>query len=251
MANEKKSDYAEIASLLMQSGDVGEKQLKHAERIRAKAERERLKIMRKTRMSLAWSIALLMFLIPAAHAEQVVLPLTLDHQLLTSLVIKDTFTGKNHSASIVGSPGDCTYIGISEPKFTTAGSFLQLEMRLSLRLGTELGTECLVPLEWQGYITLVQQPVFDNQTFSLAFRTVDSKLYNLNPAAAVPSPGCSGTSPSPACWNTSAGCGSISRRRSARCATFSRRSFTKRPARRPRPCWTACGAGTSRSRRMG
>ena len=131
-------------------------------------------------MSLAWSIALLMFLVPAAHAEQVILPLTLDHRLLTSLVIKDTFTGRNHSAAIVGSPGDCMYIGLSEPKFTTAGSFLQLEMRLSLRLGTELGTECLVPLEWQGYITLVQQPVFDNQTLSLAFRTVDSKLYNLN-----------------------------------------------------------------------
>lgn len=132
------------------------------------------------RLSLAMSLAALLLVVVTAHAEQVVLPLTLDHRLLTSLIIKDTFTGKNHSASLVGSPGDCTYIGISDPKFTTAGNFLQLEMRLSLRLGTELGGECLVPVEWKGYITLVQQPVFDNQSLSLAFRTVDSKLYTLD-----------------------------------------------------------------------
>ncbi len=137
----------------------------------------------KSRLSWAARLSLvsLLLLFPlAARAEQVSLPLTLDHRLLTSLVIKDTFTGKNQSAAIVGGPGECIYIGLSEPRFTTAGSFLQLEMRLSIRLGTELGAECLVPLEWQGYVTLVQQPVFDNQSLALAFRTVDSKLYNLN-----------------------------------------------------------------------
>lgn len=36
MVNEKKSEYGEIASLLLQSGVVSEKQLKHAERIRGK-----------------------------------------------------------------------------------------------------------------------------------------------------------------------------------------------------------------------
>ena len=134
---------------------------------------------------LSWSaravlISVLLLFPLAAGAEQVTLPLTLDHRLLTSLVVKDTFTGRNQSAAIVGGPGECTYIGLSEPKFTTAGSFLQLEMRLSIRLGTQLGPECLVPLEWQGYVTLVQQPVFDNQSLALAFRTVDSNLYNLN-----------------------------------------------------------------------
>jgi hypothetical protein len=131
------------------------------------------------------SVLLLLLLASAGRAEQVVLPLTLDYKLLTSLIKREAFPGKNATAAIVGRPGDCTYLGISEPKFSAAGKFVRLEMRLAVRVGTELGRECLVPVEWQGYLTLLQQPVFDGRTFSLSFRTVDSNLSTLSrqPAA--------------------------------------------------------------------
>jgi hypothetical protein len=122
------------------------------------------------------SVLLLLLLASAGQAEQVVLPLTLDYKLLTSLITREAFPGKNASAAIVGRPGDCTYLGISEPNFSAAGKFVRLEMRLAIRVGTELGRECMVPVEWQGYLTLLQQPVFDGRTFSLSFRTVDSSL---------------------------------------------------------------------------
>ncbi len=131
------------------------------------------------------SVLLLLLLASAGRAEQVVLPLTLDYKLLTSLIKREAFPGNNSTAAIVGRLGDCTYLGISEPKFSAAGKFVRLEMRLAIRVGTELGRECLVPVEWQGYLTLLQQPVFDGRTFSLTFRTVDSSLSTLSrqPAA--------------------------------------------------------------------
>lgn len=115
-----------------------------------------------------------------ARAEQVTLPLTLDFKLLTSLIVREAFPGKNQTAAIVGRPGECMYLGISEPKFSSAGKNVRLDMRLAIRLGTGVGGECLVPVEWQGYLTLVQQPVFDGRTFSLGFRTIDSSLSSLN-----------------------------------------------------------------------
>ncbi len=135
--------------------------------------------------SSAVSLLLLLLLASGGRAEQVVLPLTVDYHVLTSIVRKEAFPGNNSSAAIVGRPGDCTYLVISEPKFSTAGKLVRLEMGLAIRVGTELGGECLVPVEWQGYLTLLQQPVFDGRTFTLTFRTVDSSLSTLSrqPAA--------------------------------------------------------------------
>ncbi len=125
-----------------------------------------------------WVMVLL--LTPAARAQQVVLPMTLDFKLLTSLMVREAFPGKNNSAAIVGRPGECTYLGISEPKFSAAGKNVRLDVRLVIRLGTEMAGECLVPVEWQGYLSLIQQPVFDSRTFTLGFRTVDSSLSTLS-----------------------------------------------------------------------
>ncbi len=127
-----------------------------------------------------YSWLLVLLLVPAAKAQRVVLPMTLDYKLLTSLIVREAFPGKNNSAAIVGRPGECTYLGISEPKLSAAGKNVRLDMKLAVRLGTDLTGECLVPVEWQGYLSLVQQPVFDGQTFILGFRTIDSSLSTLS-----------------------------------------------------------------------
>ena len=116
----------------------------------------------------------------SGYAEVAVLPLTLDHKLLTSLLLRNSFSGNDHSAAIVGSPGDCNSVRISEPHFSSAGELLRLEMRLEIRAGTQLGDNCLVPVQWQGYLELLQQPILDDRTFSLSFRTVDSNLRTLS-----------------------------------------------------------------------
>jgi hypothetical protein len=137
--------------------------------------------MKYIALALLW----LVLAVSSALAEEVVLPLTLDHKLLTSLLLENGFPENDHSAAIVGSPGDCTYIEISDPQFSAAEKLLRLELRLDIRLGTQLGDTCLAPVEWHGYLELLQEPVFDGRTFSLSFRTVDSSLLTLSRAPAT------------------------------------------------------------------
>jgi hypothetical protein len=125
----------------------------------------------------------LLWLVLAASpglAVDVVLPLTLDHRLLTSLLLRNVFVGDEQSAEVVGKPGDCTYVRISEPNLSAAEKLLRLEVKLDIRVGTQLGETCLAPLEWHGYLELLQQPIFDGRTFSLSFQTVDSSLLTLS-----------------------------------------------------------------------
>ena len=133
-------------------------------------------------------VSALCWLFMVAHsalAEEVVLPLTLDHKLLTSLLQHNGFSGQDQQAMIAGGPEDCTQVSLSRPKFTSAGKLLRLEMRLDIRLGTSLGEKCLTPVEWHGFIVLLQQPLFNGQTFSLSLATIDSSLFTLSRQPAV------------------------------------------------------------------
>ena len=136
--------------------------------------------MQKLMNCIALALFWLILSASSGFAVDVVLPITLDHKLLTSLLLRSSFPDADHSASILRTSGDCTYVRISEPQFSSAGKLLRLEMRLDIRVGTELVDTCLAPLEWHGYLELLQQPIFDSQAFSLSFRTVDSSLLTLS-----------------------------------------------------------------------
>ncbi len=136
--------------------------------------------MQKLMKCIALTVFWLILSATSGFAVDVVLPLTLDHKLLTSLLLQRSFPDADRSASILRTSGDCTYLRIAEPQFLPAGKLLRLEMRLDIRVGTEMGDTCLVPVEWHGYLELLQQPIFDSQTFSLSFRTVNSSLLTLS-----------------------------------------------------------------------
>ncbi len=121
----------------------------------------------------------------AAAAQPVVLPLTLDHQLLAGLVRATAFTGPGQSVALVGGPTDCTSLSLAEPRFSSAAGLLRLESKISIRLGTEVGEKCLFPMAWQGYLELFQQPLFAADSFQLSLRTVDSRLLGSNREPAV------------------------------------------------------------------
>ncbi len=125
-------------------------------------------------------VLLVFFVVSPAYAENVIIPLSLDNTLLTTLLRQSAFTEVGRSATIVGKPGDCIYLRVSEPRFSSVGGLLRLEVRLLIRLGSEFGESCLVPVEWEGYLQLFQKPVIDKRTFKLSLQTVDSTLLTLS-----------------------------------------------------------------------
>lgn len=116
-----------------------------------------------------------------AAAGKVALPLTLDYKLLTSLLVRTGYVGSDLDALITGTESDCVHIRISQPQYSTAqNGLMRLEMKLFVRVGTPFQDQCFVPAEWQGYLVLYQQPLFDGKNFSLSFKTVESELFDLN-----------------------------------------------------------------------
>jgi hypothetical protein len=133
--------------------------------------------------SLKFLVPALLWLVLSASsgfAVDVVLPLTLDHRLLTSLLLRNGHFDEDRRATIVGAPGDCSYVRISAPKFSSAEKLLRLEVQLDIRAGKQLGDVCFAPLEWHGYLVLLQRPIFDGRNFVLSFQTVDSHLLTLS-----------------------------------------------------------------------
>lgn len=121
-----------------------------------------------------------LFVLPASlYGKDVILPITLDYKLLTTLLRQSTFTGPDNTAMLVGDESECVQVKVSEPAYSVSGDLLRLEMGLYVKFGTIVGDNCFLPVEWEGYISLLQQPVFESDKFSLSFRTVDSKLYTM------------------------------------------------------------------------
>lgn len=113
----------------------------------------------------------------AALAETVALPVTIDYPLLRRLVVEQSFPGPDESALVVDEAGGCTRIEISRPEFSPEREYLRLRCRLKFRVGVGLAGRCLNPVDWQGYIELVQQPHLSKGDWRLGFTTLESRLF--------------------------------------------------------------------------
>jgi len=132
----------------------------------------------KTIRSIIIVMCLTLFFNGSVFAKTVVLPLTLDYQLLESLVIHSAFTEPDHSIVLMNEENDCISIRISEPKFQQENSYVRFETKIHLNAGTSYGDNCLMPVEWKGYLALIQEPKIDGKNWNLSFVTKDSILYN-------------------------------------------------------------------------
>ncbi len=120
----------------------------------------------------------------ASRAATVTLPLTIDYPLLRSLVVKTAFTDPGSSALLVDEENGCWEIRISEPQFSEEKGMLRFETRVHVTAGMPAFGQCILPVEWEGYLVLLQVPRVSSR-WVLAFDIVDSAVYDRNhqPAA--------------------------------------------------------------------
>ncbi len=112
-----------------------------------------------------------------ASTETVSLPLSIDYQLLKSIVIKTAYTDQGQTAILLNENGGCMKVTISEPSFREESSQILFETKVHVVAGTYILNNCVMPIEWEGYLVLVQKPIVDSK-WNLSFHTVDSTLYD-------------------------------------------------------------------------
>jgi hypothetical protein len=112
-----------------------------------------------------------------ASTKTVSLPLSIDYQLLKSIVIKTAYTDQGQTAILVNENGGCTKITISEPSVREENSQILFETKVHVVAGTYILNNCVMPIEWEGFLALVQKPIVDSK-WNLSFHTVDYALYD-------------------------------------------------------------------------
>jgi transcriptional regulator NrdR family protein len=117
------------------------------------------------------------FLTSKVLAKTVSLPLSIDYQLLKSIVIKTSFTKPDQSTILMEDNDGCLKIVISEPRFSEKNSHLLFETKIYIHTGIHLFDRCLVPIDWEGYLLLIQKPRINAQ-WIMSFHTIDSILYD-------------------------------------------------------------------------
>jgi len=119
-----------------------------------------------------------LFLLPAKAipGTTVSLPITIDYQLLRSLVIYTAFTDPDQTATVLNVNNGCRKITISNPRFTMKNSHIQFETKVHVRAGTYQKNKCTKPVKWEGYLLLIQDPKIEDKEWTLSFDTIDSVL---------------------------------------------------------------------------
>jgi len=121
-------------------------------------------------------IAVLIFSSPT-FAKTVSLPITIDYPLLGLIIKNSVFTDPGETAVVIDENDSCQKITLSAPQTADEGKFVRLKTRVKARAGAYLFNKCVAPIEWEGYIEVVQEVRFDDD-WVLRFHTSDSRLYN-------------------------------------------------------------------------
>lgn len=125
-------------------------------------------------------LAALIFFSPLqvhASTETVSLPLSIDYQLLKSIIIKTAYTDEGQTAMLLNENDGCQKITISKPIIRQENALLLFETKIHVVAGTYILNSCVLPIEWEGYLALLQKPIVD-RNWNLSFETVDSILYD-------------------------------------------------------------------------
>jgi hypothetical protein len=135
---------------------------------------------RNTRQRLLCLLCLLFCLAsPAlARAETVSLPISLDYPLLRDMVAKQSFKKPGETATVLDEMGGCTLIEMSRPQVEPEREFLRMRCAIKVRVGVSVAGSCLNPVDWRGYIELVQRPHLSARDWEMGFDTLESRLFN-------------------------------------------------------------------------
>ena len=119
----------------------------------------------------------LFFFSPLCNAKEVRIPISLDYQLLRTLIVQSSYTGPDGTAQLVNEGDGCIALILSEPGFSGGENVVNFSSDVFLHAGTPVGGSCLMPLKWEGSIEIVQRPKLNNETWDLTFETVETKFY--------------------------------------------------------------------------
>ncbi len=131
------------------------------------------------------ALALFFFASELAVAREVPLPLRFDNALVEKLLVEQLFTGPNRSLVALKDGSGCNYLILSDPVLSGADGLLRIRSAARGRVATAIGSQCLVLLDWTGFVETDQRAELERGRPRVRFRTVDSRLLDDDGAPAT------------------------------------------------------------------
>ncbi|HEX7406033.1 MAG TPA: lytic transglycosylase domain-containing protein [Candidatus Binatia bacterium] len=114
---------------------------------------------------------------PAA-ARQVDVPLQFDHDFIRQILVAQVYTGPNGKAVLWNDGAGCGYLTLRDPAVNGAGNRIRVVTRGEARIGTPIGDECFAPVQWEGFLEVLEEPQISTGQQVMQFRVVESNLYD-------------------------------------------------------------------------
>jgi hypothetical protein len=121
-------------------------------------------------------LAVTLLAVELAAAREVSLPLRFDNALVRRVLVNELFTGPEESMTALKDGSGCNYLILSDPQVRGVDGLLRVRSAARARVATAIGTQCLVLVDWTGFIETDQRAELDSQSPRVRFRTVDSRM---------------------------------------------------------------------------
>lgn len=137
--------------------------------------------MDRTRANAHTLLAAALLLIAVAGpvwARQVEVPLQFDYDFIRQALLAQIYTGPNGKAVLWDDGTGCGFLKLREPQVKGTGDRVRIVTRGEARVGTPLGNQCLAPVQWDGFLEVLEQPQISADQQLLQFRVVESNIYD-------------------------------------------------------------------------
>ncbi len=114
---------------------------------------------------------------PCVAAKTVQVPLQFDLAFLETLTVETVFTDPDQTFRVWGDDSGCNELTLSSPSVTADERGIHILSRGTGRAGTPVGTNCLLPINWDGLVGIVEQPSLSSDASAIEFQVIDSSLY--------------------------------------------------------------------------
>ena len=122
------------------------------------------------------ALILNIFAAQPAGARELRLPLRFDHALLEKVLVDQVFSGPGQSLAAFKDGSGCNYLILTDPVLRGVDGLLRVRSTARGRVATAIGGQCLVLLDWTGFVETDQQAELDGGRPRVVFRTVNSRL---------------------------------------------------------------------------
>jgi hypothetical protein len=113
-----------------------------------------------------------------AWGRQVDVPLRLDHAFIRQALVDQVYGGPDKKVVLWDDGTGCGFLRLWDPGVSSAGTRLRLITRGEGRVGSSIGSLCLAPVQWDGFLEIIEEPEVSLDHNAIQFRVVDSNLYD-------------------------------------------------------------------------